>query len=151
MWAHYSNGQKGLRFWFDHIELNVRVDGVFDEVKYQERMPEFKIRDLLRDRDDAVEKALRASMQTKSHVWQYEHEYRWIVDKSCREIDKASEMSYVKINIKALKRIDFGIRCKDEIVNKVAKFVKGCELTVELMRAEMDKAEYKLNYRPIAQ
>jgi hypothetical protein len=145
MWAHYSNGLRGLRFSVETESL-VKKQKEIEKVQYQEKIiPLYPIGFLTGDKN-FIETSIMLSLHTKSKAWEYEQEYRWFADKRICSEDAVTKNWFVSIDLNAVKRIDFGAKCSERTINEISKKVKDLGLKIELKKAVPDEADFKLNY-----
>ncbi len=74
MWSHYAADHRGMC-----VELNVPVTDALHEVTYSVEMPQYTLHDLFVDPDALA--VLRLLFTTKHADWQYEKEYRVVLDR----------------------------------------------------------------------
>ena len=146
MWAHYTQGQKGLRFWLDSEILNRRILGEFTKVHYQEHMPIIYAKDVLSRSEKDIMQAHEISLKSKSKVWEYEKEYRWTIHEKFCAFDSEAQGHFVRIDLAAVTRIDFGIKCDIDVENGLVKKISDLGLKIELKKATQDLTDYKINY-----
>ena len=78
MWSHYAYGHRGLRIAFDKELLDIN-DKSFIEIKYEADRVQLNPLDYLRRGNPGFTGAFSKCIKTKSSVWLYEKEYRWLV------------------------------------------------------------------------
>lgn len=144
MWAHYSEGQKGIRYWIDSDLLGSGDGYSLTKVDYQEETPKLYTRDFIAKQRTNIESALQQRLKTKSKVWKYENEHRWFVDK--KHVFEEGKAYYTKINRNVVKKIDFGIKCDNSVKEEIRTRIKELNLDIELRQARQDDKVYKINY-----
>jgi len=145
MWAHYSDGLRGLRISIE-TDLLVKQPTEIAKVQYLEQIVLLDTTGFLKGDKNAITAALESSLSSKSKAWEYEQEHRWFVDKRiCYEVPKTKNW-FVPINLSAVKRIDFGAKCSKETIDEISKRVRDLELKIELKKAVPDIVDFKLNY-----
>lgn len=145
MWSHYTGAHGGLRFWFDSTMLGPSLE----KVAYSENIP---ICDPAGFFDTSVknpQSQILLSLRTKGVSWDYEQEHRWFVPTKKCKCDIFSRRYYTAIDLKSIKRIDFGLRCDSKTINSVIKVRKRLGLAFELKRAVKSKSAYQLLYTDI--
>lgn len=108
MWAHYAASHTGVCLEFE-IERNGFFYRNLLPVQYKTRYPKFNLSDYNNRRRNLYVMHQQA-VCTKSKLWEYESEWRVIVDSG------AGPYEFEK---KHLRRIIFGVRAKDESVKRV--------------------------------
>ena len=145
MWAHYSEGLRGLRFSMESELLNKKPIEV-EKVRYQEKIVTMDPVGLLTRDREGIRESLGISLGTKSKAWEYEQEWRWFVDKRiCKEDEKSKEW-FVPIDLKAIKRIDFGEKCRQSSIDEISAQISTLKLEIELKKAIPSAIDFKLNY-----
>jgi hypothetical protein len=79
MWSHYADKHRGLRIHFDSTKFS-ESETQIKSVKYGERVP-FNI--LLDKYSEEFKTQMQEVLLKKSEAWQYEDEYRMIIDQNC--------------------------------------------------------------------
>ncbi len=143
MWAHYSDGLRGLRFSFEKDLLAKRSTEI-SKVQYLERIVTADLNCFIGGDKDSFCKNLELSLSAKSKSWEYEQEYRWFV--ATQNVQRTAEGYFVPINLNAIKRIDFGAKCSPEVINEISEKVKNSGLKVDFKKAVLDTADFKLVY-----
>jgi hypothetical protein len=146
MWAHYSDGLRGLRFSLD-TDLLVEKTIEISKVQYLKHIAALNLKNFLTKNKDSISNALELSLGSKRKSWEYEQEYRWFVD--VRDVRQTTEGLFVPINLNAIKRIDFGAKCSLEVVSEISKRVRDLGLKAELKRAVLDAVDFKLKYNDL--
>ena len=82
--------------------------------------------------------------QNKS--WEYEHEVRWIIN--IDECSQENERSYIPLDPKAIRRIDFGCKCESE---KIIFLLKDRDeyQHIQLHKALVHEHMFSLQYKEI--
>lgn len=145
MWSHYSDDCKGIRIHFDSDNL-VKVEHMFKKVNYSKNRVRFDA--FGADDENLLFKLIQKLVTTKASSWEYENEYRLIIDsKNCIE-DLVLNMYFVKINPTSIKRIDFGYKCVKE--NEIRNCLKENNLQdIKLFKAYPNKKEFKFDFEAI--
>lgn len=143
LWSHYGDKHKGVRIFFETDEIEIISRNLF-RVVYSFDRASIDITDL-REFNKSVEDAYRATFKTKNKSWEYEQEVRWIINLiECKQEDGRS---YIPILHKAIRRIDFGCKCKrDEIVSILDN---DAYRHVKLYKALVHEHKFSLNYEEI--
>lgn len=110
MWAHYGEGGRGVRIWFDVEKLDLSYGKVYP-VSYSDKRPLIDLGKLKSYKiDTSWQPYLKKLLFTKSLAWEYEAEQRMLVSHRA-----SSDVVYVKGDIElvvlpqdAILRIDFG-------------------------------------------
>lgn len=118
MWSHYAKYHRGLCLEFDILE-----DPSFFTfplpVTYVDKMPEY---DHFKEPKKLVEKII----QPKYETWKYEEEVRVI--KTSSDIQINNNTQAFKFNPKALKRVIFGCKSTEEMIEKYKSLCKDSDL-----------------------
>jgi hypothetical protein len=148
-WSHYSNCHKGVRIWTDLSKQEAPLK-IGYPVRYSKS---FVTIDNERAGDNEyITDKFRESMFTKAECWRYEGEVRSFIPKpfyisreSCGEVH-----DFVKINLKGVIRIDFGVRFPNkEIPEIIQGYQSQLAGEVRFFHAACSYREYKIVYHEI--
>lgn len=135
MWSHYGNAHQGVCLQFDGKAL-VREFVTVYPVTYSSDRPVIQVG--FEDRLDQLEKLLL----TKSDVWTYEQEWRFVEWRS-------RNIGLRRFRPDALTGIIFGPRIAAEHRTKIEGWVSSRRLPLALYRAECDGEHFGVNLIPI--
>lgn len=118
MWSHYASNHEGICLGFDILE-----DPSFFTfslpVTYVDKMPEYNH---FKDYKELAEKII----QPKHKRWDYEEEIRII--KTSSDILNNNNSQAFEFNPKALKRVIFGCKSKEKMIEKYKSLCKDSDL-----------------------
>ncbi|MDQ3537145.1 MAG: DUF2971 domain-containing protein [Bacteroidota bacterium] len=115
LWAHYANSHKGfcIEYDLDMLLESYPTNKVYSfPIKYSKTPPEVGISDISDKEGISI---VRKLVGNKSKKWEYEKEYRIIIDKS-------GEHAY---NFSAIKAIYFGLRMPEPWKEEMMTCLKG--------------------------
>lgn len=144
LWSHYGDKHKGIRIHFETDDIKILSTNLFP-VSYTFNRATIDITDpgLVTNR---AEEAYKTILRTKNKSWEYEQEVRWIINlDECKQED---DRSYIPLDPKALRRIDFGCRCESE---KIVLLLKDdCAYQhVKLYKALVHEHRFSLQYQEV--
>ncbi len=145
MWSHYTESHKGLRFWIERDELNIKTK-YFEKVVYSEQIPICNPEAFLTGQKDDLQLQIEKSLRVKSISWEYEQECRWFIPPQFCKLDETTQQHYTPIDLKAIKRIDFGARSTEKTISGISQLIKTLQMDIELKRAVKNNSLYKLDY-----
>ena len=145
MWAHYSNGHKGVKITFDTEKIGWN-DLELDQVKYlEDRIMLDPIK--IHKGDPTVKDDIKRALIAKSPGWKYEQEYRWFIPVQKCELDKKKNIHFVKILAEAIISIDIGVKALPEIKEGIMDLMKGNDFShIEIRYAKIHETKLELNY-----
>lgn len=134
MWSHYANNHNAVCIEFDLSPS--KEDGIYPiDVTYVE--------DLVTERnnltpEDTSEKLPLFLSTTKSKIWAYEKEIRYVLYKTGYEknkneninVSEDSKYAYLPLNLKNIKRIIFGVNSKKEDALRICNILIKKNITV---------------------
>jgi hypothetical protein len=145
MWAHYASSHKGLVLEFDQADPVFNLDS-FLKVDY----------DAVRAEYDPTGSNPRGAVELfakrKSLDWEYEQEFRLILDLSLarKQVNGGQVIYLFKIEPKLLKSVTIGLRAtaptRDEIMSLTSKAPLD---HLEVFQIEADQHNFKLHRRRI--
>ncbi len=166
MWSHYANDHTGFvigindKFWKPNI--NKFINLTFKEllkVSYLKQRPQYKSlidEDLFDvENEEIFENFYKTILSTKSLLWKHEKEYRIIADFKggidSGHLDKYGNNIYLfDLPPENIATIILGVLMKQEDENKMLSLLKQKRYShVKIYKAELDKMEYKLNFKQI--
>ncbi len=149
MWAHYSNGHKGVKISFD-TEKICWSDLKIDQVEYSEdrvMLDPIKID----KRDSKTENEISRALIVKSLGWEYEQEYRWFIQIQRCKLDKEKNIHFVKIPAEAIISVDIGVKSLPEIKERIMDLMKGNDFAhIKIRHAKLHETKFKLNYETLS-
>ena len=135
MWSHYADEHKGICLIFD-TSKDSKILSPMWKVRYMSTFPRQNVFSL----DE--EQKFRALLTTKSKVWSYEKEYRFIWTQGGK---------VQLLNPDALVGVIFGCRVtkidKQKVMAALARAKAKRSVPVELYHAQMNKTKYSLDIR----
>jgi hypothetical protein len=142
MWAHYADNN-GMRITFDVDVLNLS-DKELVRIEYSQNRALINPLLYLMGRHDEFKRQYEKVLRIKSHSWQYEKEYRWLIKPSlCFGRDK----KYINIPNKSIVAVDLGIFSKKGFTRQVVKILSKSKMQhVKLRKTVLDEHQFKLNY-----
>jgi hypothetical protein len=142
MWAHYSNGHKGVKISFDTEKIGWN-DLKIDQVEYSEdrvMLDPIKIH-----KGDT--KAIGKALIVKSLGWKYEQEYRWFIPVQRCELDTGKNIHFVKIPAEAIISVDIGVKSLPEIKEGITDLMRGNDFAhIEIRHAKLHETKFTINY-----
>jgi hypothetical protein len=139
MWSHYADAHKGICMGFNTRTLLEEICPIFTEVTYQEDLPKHSIHD---DDDVKFIKFVEQLLATKSKVWEYEDEYRFIKLNYARK--------EVLIPLRGVEEIIFGCRmntsCKAALKEIITKNNPDCKL----FECSLNKKKFEIDIKQTA-
>lgn len=152
MWAHYADGGKGVRVWFDSDKFPV-AHMVLRYVAYADRRPMLDLGKCECWMDDKIftEFAV-ANLFTKSNAWEYEHEYRLLIGQKMDEslLTYHDSLEFLRIPRTSIIRIDFGPKQLQDVTRSKMNALRKDPTTshIELRAAIFDGENYGYKYMP---
>jgi len=150
MWSHYAERHDGVRIVFSKEKLDFKK-GTRGKINYQPMRKRIDINDFM-FRSSKVSEAMYDSIFIKSDSWEYEKEYRWIIDPSdwCKESNSPSTIDFAKIPAEAITQVDIGARAPESLTISILKELGNARYKhIILCKASLDEKEFKLNYELI--
>jgi DUF2971 family protein len=145
MWAHYSNGHKGVKISFDTEDIGWN-DLKIDQVEYSEdrvMLDPIKIH----KGDPTVKDDIKRALIVKSLGWKYEQEYRWFIPVQKCELDTETNIHFVKIPAEAIISVDIGVKALPDIKEGITDLMRGNDLShIEIRHAKLHETKFTLNY-----
>lgn len=141
MWAHYASSHKGLVLEFDEKDPVFNNDS-FLKVDYNATRAEY---------DQGVSDVISAAQlfaKRKSPHWDYEQEYRLIVELELarKQVNGTNVIHLFKFEPTLLKSVTLGLRASGAARNEVLSLANKSPLEhVEVFQIEADKNEFKLH------
>jgi len=145
LWSHYGDKHKGVRIFFETDDIKILSTNLLQVVYSFERAC-IDITDLSASAfNKNVEDAYRNTFKTKNKSWEYENEVRWIINlKECRQ---ENGHSYIPLSSNAIRRIDFGCKCKSDTIRSALD--KNAFRHVKSYKALVHEHKFSLNYEEI--
>ncbi|GJL60611.1 MAG: hypothetical protein NPIRA03_34680 [Nitrospirales bacterium] len=145
MWAHYSNGHKGIKISFDTEKIGWN-DLKIDQVEYSEdrvMLDPIKIH----KGDPTVKDDIKRALIVKSLGWKYEQEYRWFIQVQKCELDTEKNIHFVKIPAEAIISVDIGVKALPQIKEGITDLMRENDLShIEIRHAKLHETKFTLNY-----
>ncbi len=140
-WSHYSDSHKGFCIGFDSLTLlnfsfsftnkNQKRLTMF-KVKYSEKYPELNPYKMKR-----IEWA-EAQLLTKSKVWEYENEYRMILQEGAN--------AKIILPDETIRRVIIGCQIKQADFDNLISIIKKRTGKISVFKAETSQDEFKLQF-----
>lgn len=144
MWAHYSNGHKGVKISFDTEKIDWN-DLNIDHVEYSEdrvMLDRIKIDKM----DPNAMEEIKRALIVKSLGWKYEQEYRWFIPVQRCELKNG--IHFVKIPAEAIISVDIGVKALPEIKEGITDLMRGNDFAhIVIRHAKLHETKFKLNYK----
>ncbi len=151
LWAHYAMNSTGYVIGFNPFDKMFTskiktLSNNFNEVKYSEIRPKFKLENLRIDQSFLCRKPID---------WSYEEEIRFIDTFDTELInlgkDEYDQIIFLKkISKEAINEIIIGNRMQKENFNKVKDIISENSIQCDLYKLYLDKDEYKLHKEKIS-
>ena len=146
MWAHYTSGHNGYCLKFKSPTWSSNEVSLAYKVEYKRTYPKIDIeawyaelpKPMHKRNLNTIFEANRSIAMIKSPHWKYEKEWRLL----------RPEPGYVNFNRDSLEYIALGTNVKNSVVEKVIKTIKEEGLSIKVLRAELDRRAFRLNYIP---
>ena len=133
MWSHYSEDHHGVCLVFDTTKDKQIFSTQMWKVRYAHRFPTQNILSL------NPQRKFRTFLTTKSKVWKYEKEYRYLFT--------IGGQSY-PFESSALTGVIFGYNASIRNKNRVRSILRNRGIAVSYFKAFMDKTSYVLRIEP---
>lgn len=145
LWSHYGDKHEGVRIFFETDDIKILSTNLF-AVSYSSERASIDITDpseLIKQADDAC----RRTFETKNESWEYEKEFRWVIN--LKECKQKGNRSYIPLESKAVRRIDFGCRCENEEIMPFLRDDDNAYQHVKLYKALVHEHRFSLEYKEI--
>ncbi|WP_392385405.1 DUF2971 domain-containing protein [Marinomonas primoryensis] len=153
MWSHYGDSHKGFCIEFEIDDSNPAFKGKLYKVKYEEEPMIFNqeiMSSPYKERNDFMFKVIT----TKDKVWEYEDEYRLILDFTGITPEDSTfipPLYTVILRPKYVFKIIFGYMCDQKYINDVKSWALKCGAThIELFKITLCPEKYELTLKDIA-
>lgn len=130
MWSHYANCHTGFCIGFDTEAVYDTILGTLGPVIYQEDIPKMNLN------GDVLEFYIK-QLSTKSKVWNYEDEYRIVVDGLARKT--------ISFNKEIIKHIVFGTKMQHSEKLEILDFVQKNKIDCVISELSLDLEKFILN------
>lgn len=145
LWSHYGDKHKGIRIFFQTDDIRIRSKNLFP-VSYSFERASIDITDPS-EVTKRAEDAYRRIIETKNKSWNYEQEVRWIIN--LKECKQEENRSYIPLESKAVRRIDFGCRCESEEIIPLLRDDDNAYQHVKLYKALVHEHRFSLKYKEV--
>lgn len=152
MWSHYAREHKGAVIKFRCIPEKDTGLCVAEPVKYSKHIPVLPLEDYidlihgpLEDRWRIADKILGMKLLTKGVAWEYEKEWRVIVEQQGEE-----DYEFRGIFEEELEAIYLGCRMSCDDKKKLLATIKAKRKHMRVFEAERDQKDFKLNFKEIS-
>ncbi len=139
MWSHYADNHRGICLELDPSAVPPNVQ--FHRTQYQAKRP---VINLFRDRREAN----RLAAGVKSCEWEYEQEWRLVLEKT-----KSTPPFPCEITLPEgmLKGVILGERIDDADRQRVQEWCSLLPVRPKIYQAGLDVSEFKVNRKPVAE
>lgn len=145
LWSHYAQGHKGIRIWVETDDIC--CDGLLRSVKCSDKRYAVNW-DAFDDKYSRMLEDYTECIFCKSIAWEYEKEHRLLV--KVQECVEEEGNKYVKISPKAIRRVDFGVDCPQNMKKDVIHALNEVKCShVEKKEADIDPVEFKMQYKTL--
>lgn len=139
MWSHYASSHTGICLEFEIDRGGFLYQNLLP-VQYKTKYPSIKLSNYNSEKRNLFTMHQHA-ICTKSYLWEYEHEWRAIVDTGA---------GLYPFDKKHLRKIIFGVNTAPETIEKVKEALQANGYTkTTLMRAYMRPASFGLDIKPL--
>ena len=161
MWSHYADSCKGIRFEIDITEADILPGFSFNAMRYRHDRPLINLSKVTTWDEDDVEfkRYVEDCMCTKSEVWNYESEVRFVADmKKCKynigsghDCGGDYDYAYVTFPSDVIKKVCFGFAVNRKEVKEVCKKLRYDERFegVEFLQMNLDLKDYNIKYKEV--
>lgn len=161
MWSHYADSCKGIRFEIDITEADILPGFSFNVMRYRHDRPLLNLSKVTTWDEDDVEfkRYVEDCMCTKSEVWNYESEVRFVADmKKCKynigsghDCGGDYDYAYVTFPSDVIKKVCFGFAVNRKEVKEVCKKLRYDERFegVEFLQMNLDLKDYNIKYKEV--
>lgn len=129
MWSHYSNSHRGFCIGFNRIKLFDKI-GIMGPVVYKKEIPKMGLF------GDPLEFYINL-LSTKSDVWEYEEEYRFVKSDAARSI--------VKYDKSLIEKIVLGCKMEHNEKLEIINFVRAEEIPCKISELKLNLETFKLD------
>jgi hypothetical protein len=161
MWSHYADSCKGIRFEIDITEADILPGFSFNPMRYRHDRPLLNLSKVTTWDEDDVEfkRYVEDCLCTKSEVWNYESEVRFVADmKKCKynigsghDCGGDYDYAYVTFPSDVIKKVCFGFAVNRKEVKEVCKKLRYDERFegVEFLQMNLDLKDYNIKYKEV--
>ena len=145
LWSHYTSNHTGVRIWIDLSREPMPLRKTFN-VEYREELPAVENKNMITLHH--YESVIQEAMSVKARCWQYEDEVRSFIPREFFLTEEVNGMplDFVKIDLRSIVRIDFGVRHnekdRDGLIAQVATSI-GKEIKFSQAMCSHDRYELK--------
>lgn len=146
LWAHYTDGNKGIRVHFDVDKLTLHKNS-FYKMEYIKNRPHLDLAYDVSPRH--MNEKYDKLVKTKSYKWKYENEWRYWFHKEKSGIPfyTVDNTDYIKIQPQAIKRIDIGTNATAQFKEDLTKYLGDKKFKhIKLYQASVDSFKYCFKY-----
>src|SRR3989338_408570 len=151
MWAHYTDNHKGIciRYKIDskRQEKSIVLNNLFP-VHYTSVAPKISSKELLKEKDilnlknPKILKAAYKTFLTKSMFWNYEKEWRLVLDAKLLENRISDPIEFLEID-----KIYLGLNINQILKDKILKYCD--ENGIEVLKTKMRNEKFQLDTFPV--
>lgn len=161
MWSHYADSCKGIRFEIEISEADLLPGFSFRKMKYSRNRPLLNLSSVRTwDEDDReFNRYVEDCICTKSEVWSYESEVRFVVDmvKCTNNIgsghDRVGNYDYVHLKFPSdvIRKVYFGFAANRKDVKEMCKrLIHGKRFRdVHFLQMDLDLKDYNIKYNEV--
>lgn len=141
MWSHYADKHHGVCLGFELAKHHFHLR----KVVYQSELPNVSWGHVLAEDNSEAKETL---LTTKSHHWEYEHEWRLVELSDPVFQDGNDPRRALRFDESALKRVIFGLRIKPERREELEMFFERWPTQIHYYQAEHHHSRFKVALRP---
>jgi hypothetical protein len=147
MWSHYSDSHKGVLLEFDGSHQYFKGTNL-NKVVYARRR--VALNAAWSGGDPRLRRVYERLLRTKNIAWRYESEWRWLLplDRCHKKIDDGRTLYFAVIPPDLVTRVVLGLRCPAAVVDEVAKARAKRGLGFEVLKADVHRTDFTLEYKP---
>jgi len=161
MWSHYADSCKGIRFEIEITEADILPGFSFEAMRYRKDRPLLNLSKVTTWDENDVEfkRYVEDCIHTKSEVWHYESEVRFVADmEKCkynigRGYDSGGDYVYAYVTFPSdvIKKVCFGFAANRKEVREIYKRLQYNEKFrgVEFLQMNLDLSDYSIKYNKI--
>lgn len=126
LWSHYASSHEGMRIFFNVEKMNIKSTSL-SNINYTDTRLLFDPVLFLKDLDGHSEAVLKNMLTTKSNLWEYENEVRWLISyaECLDEHDQNGDVArYIEFGPEAIVGVDFGAKMTPKFKEAMKSILK---------------------------
>jgi len=148
MWAYYGESHQGVRIHIDPVAFSA-PEFHLEPMNYVNTPPQTKLSSFYNKNESNFKKII----SSKSNAWAHENEIRIlcklkVVSTKKDTTSAKTERDYIQIDLKHIRRIDLGIKSKDDALANARK-LRGINPELTIYKAIKTSGEYYPTYELI--